>query len=191
MQRNKSILIAILPALIFLAACQIGRESTGEFYTTWDKAGACNQAVVSPYGVSLAGEVLGMCDFPGEYVWVTYSAPWCGTSAQQMPHASRASRRFSDDARFIHVVSGGSQPLTAATPAEVRRWASRFSLRSVETVGEGEGYRVLPQHALVGPDGQTWYRYIGVLTDDQIGAILAEFRNGIRTPAPHKNFALR
>jgi len=183
--------IVILPVVMLVSACQSGREQTGEFYSDWDKAGACNQAVVTPYGVSLAGEVLGMCDFPGEFVWVTYSAPWCGTSAQQMPHASRASRRLSGDARFIHVVSGGSQPLTAATPDEVRRWASRFSLNSAETVSEGKGYRVLPQHALLGPDGQTWFRYVGLLTDDQIGTMLAEFRNGMRTPAAHRNFVLR
>jgi len=41
---------------------------------------------------------------------------------------------------------------------------------------------VIPQHLLIGPDGRTWYRYVGSLSSEEMSPLLREFEEGVRVP---------
>lgn len=63
---------------------------------------------------------------------------------------------------------------------DTAQWAARFSLDRAWVVTEGHSTRTIPQHALIGPDGRTWFRYIGMLRGEEIKTLLDEFRSGAR-----------
>lgn len=42
------------------------------------------------------------------------------------------------------------------------------------------------QHLLIGPDGHTWYRYIGHLDHDAMRTLVRDFASGQRTPDVRK-----
>lgn len=173
---------ARLAALCFALAGCVTSEGSGEYFTDWDRAGGCLSGDDRPWGVSLAGKPLGPCEFRGRFVWVTYDALWCAPCRMQAVATAEAARRGSAHTVFMSVLTGGSTPFAPATEAEMRRWAERLELDAERVVSEGATSRTVPQHALIGPDGRTWLRYVGPMSAQAILDTIDAFRRGKRTP---------
>ena len=171
-------------ALAVLCACGWpADDKTGEWYTDWDRSGGCNSPMErNNTWTNAFGEVVDSCARPGEFVWITYAALWCQSSARQAPRVAEAVRRSSGDVRFITTLTGGSEVFTPATVDDALRWADRYGLARAWTVTEGHSTRTIPQHALIGPDGRTWFRYVGSMSADEILELTEEFRSGRRQP---------
>ena len=120
--------------------------------------------------------------FPGRFVWVTYDALWCGNCARQAGASGAAGRRGPENTVFVVVVGGGRDPHRPATAAELDGRAERLALDRRHVVSEGATQRMLPQHALIGPDGHTWWRHVGELDTDAMLATLDAFQSGSRQP---------
>lgn len=179
-----AIIAAISLAFVLIAGCG-GESRVGEFYTRWDESGACTSGDTSPWGRSAAGVDLSPCDFSGSFVWVNYTALWCSASLNQALEFNQLARRGRENAVFITVLTGGRKVATPATAADAGEWAERFGLDKQRVVSEGESYRTIPQHLLIGPDGRTWFRYVGFLGHEEILALLEDFQQGRR---PGKSF---
>lgn len=178
-----------LTLLLVLVGCS-NSDSSGEFYTNWDKAGGCTVPQEnSIIRRSASGQEIDTCGFRGEYVWTTYAGSWCQASGEQAPAITALSRRPPENTLIVTSLTSGSDPFTAATQQDAKRWAKRYGQDPDWVATEGQSTRVLPQHALIGPDGQTWYRYIGYLDEQQIRQLLTEFRSGTRRPAGHYRYA--
>jgi hypothetical protein len=56
-----------------------------------------------PSRINGHGTPVDVCAFPGDFVWVTYAALWCGTSHSQAPHVSAVVRSHGNtgNVRFI------------------------------------------------------------------------------------------
>ena len=180
MRASRWLGIALLPLL--LCACGRSDNPEGEFYTDWDQAGGCASTMARTVDwINGHGVPVDVCAFPGNFVWVTYAALWCSTSQNQAPHVSAVVRSNTGTARFITTLTGGSEPFTEATVRDAAQWAARFGLDRTWVVTEGHSTRTIPQHALIGPDGRTWFRYIGMLRGEEIATLLDEFRSGARS----------
>lgn len=175
---------AALASALALGGCGLGPDDpSGEWYSDWDRAGGCQGAMDRNADWTNAfGEPVDACDWPGEFVWITYAAMWCRTSESQAPRLTEAIRRAGGDVRFVTTLTGGSEVFTPASTEDARRWADRFGLARAMTVTEGHSTRTIPQHALIGPDGRTWFRYVGYIDADEILELLEAFRSGERVP---------
>ncbi len=174
---------ALFGAAIFsLAAC--GQEDqSGEFYTNWDEGGGCtNPRGAGPARVNALGEQIDVCGYPGDFVWISYGAPWCSASAQQMPYLRAAVRQAPPKTHFFMSLTAGREPFAPATDRDVRDWARQHALSPHIVAREDHSVRTLPQHALIGPDGSTWFRCTGTLRDEEILGLLADFQSGRREP---------
>lgn len=169
-------------ALALLCGGCATNDRGGEFYTDWDREGACQGLRTQPWGISLGGTALGPCVFPGRLVWIVYDALWCQSCRQQRSEARTAYRAGAGGAVFLGVLGGGTNPGAAASDAQVRAWAGELGFDPRQLVSEGVTPRTVPQHALIGPDGRTWFRHLGVLSATQIDTLLDEFRAGRRQP---------
>jgi hypothetical protein len=171
-------------ALAALGGCGWSADDqTGEWYTDWDRSGGCNSPMERDNTwINAFGEVVDPCDRPGEFVWITYAALWCRSSERQAPRVAEAVRRSSGDVRFITTLTGGAEVFTPATVDDARGWADQYGLARAWTVTERHSTRTIPQHALIGPDGRTWFRYVGSMDADEILQLIEEFRSGQRQP---------
>ena len=169
-------------AALVLAACG-AEDQTGEYYTHWDEGGGCtNPRGTGPMRISATGEKVDVCAHRGEFVWIGYVAPWCSASAAQAPELRSAARQAPQNAHFVVSLTSGSEPFVPATDGDVRDWADRHGLDPRIVTREGHSIRTLPQHALIGPDGWTWFRYVGQLSQEEILQLLADFQDGRREP---------
>lgn len=172
----------VIIALAAVTAACASNDHVGDFFTDWDRQGACHGLRTEPWGVSLGGTALGPCLFPGRFVWIVYDALWCTPCARQRVLVREADRAGGGDVVFVGVLGGGGTPGGAASETQVQSWAREMGFDPRQLVSEGAIPRTLPQHALIGPDGQTWFRHIGLLRADEIAATLDEFRSGQRQP---------
>ena len=170
-----------LTLCVALGAC-IGDDESGEFYTDWDRAGGCLGGNREPWGKSLAGEPLGPCMFSGQFVWVSYDALWCATCRRQATDTATAAASGPAYTVFVSVITGGPEVFVEASDDEMRGWAQTYGLDPRFVVSEGGSSRSVPQHALIGPDGRTWYRYAGLLPANRILDLIEDFRLGRRQP---------
>jgi hypothetical protein len=175
---------AVGVALAVLCACGWpSDDQSGEWYTDWDRSGGCNSPIErSNTWTNAFDEVVDPCTREGKFVWITYAALWCGSSVRQAPRVAEAVRRSDGDVRFITTLTGGAEVSTPATVDDARGWADRFGLARAWTVTEGHSTRTIPQHALIGPDGRTWFRYVGSMSADEILELIEKFRSGRRQP---------
>ena len=174
-------ILTALPAALLATACA-ANPAVGEVYTDWDRAGGCVSGDTQPWGVSVGGAALGPCMFPGRFVWITYDALWCTNCDRQLRATGAAARRGPENTVFVVVVGGGRHPHQSATPADLRERVRAFELDPLHVVSEGTTQRMLPQHALIGPDGHTWLRHVGELDADAMLATLDAFQGGGRQP---------
>jgi len=85
------------------------------------------------------------------------------------------------------VLTSGAEPFTVARLGDARAWASQHGIDPARILfGTEPDSRVIPQHLLIGPDGRTWFRYIGQLQTEEMLDIFQDFESGRRhsnTPA--------
>ncbi|MDP2226020.1 MAG: hypothetical protein Q8J78_00885 [Moraxellaceae bacterium] len=175
-------LLPVLTTTLLLACGGASETAVGEFYTDWDKAGGCTSSIPrdAPWR-SADGSDIDICDWRGEFVWVTYAALWCGTCHNQAPQFRGAIADAGQHARFLTTLTGGIEVFSEASRDDAKSWARRFGFTPAQVVTEGHSTRTVPQHLLLGPDGRSWYRHVGLLRRDEIVAILADFRSGARS----------
>lgn len=173
--------LALLP---LLSACGAG-DGSGEFYTRWDLDGGCTSDQTGADRSDAYGEPVDVCEYAGPgWVWVTYAAGWCSASRNQAPQVHRFARSARRDVAVFTVLTGGPEIGVPATQRDARSWANAHGLPAERVLYESEeGGRTIPQHLLLGPDGRTWYRYVGYLDAEAMHRLLEEFADGQRAPS--------
>lgn len=174
--------IALLAGLLNLAGCS-GGSGSGEWYTDWDIAGGCASDPVGDTRASGAGTQVDVCDaVDGEtWIWVTYAAPWCSASKGQATQIRAFKNQADPNVILYAVMTSGDEPFSPATVGHARSWAGKFGLPAARVLTE-ESTRTTPQHLLIGPDGRTFYRYVGFLDAAEMHQLLEDFRQSIRMP---------
>ncbi|MBK1674010.1 hypothetical protein CKO35_11960 [Ectothiorhodospira shaposhnikovii] len=181
--RHHARLFACLLALP-LFSCGSPRDQTGEFYTDWDRAGGCaGVQSVADDRLDATGRRVDVCDrVDNGWIWVTYAAAWCGASQSQASPIRELHRSAMPSLQVYTVLTGADEPFQPAGVGDARRWAGRFGLPPEGVLAEGHSTRTLPQHLLIGPDGRTWYRYIGYLQATEMRDIINDFATSERFP---------
>lgn len=174
-------------ALLVLTAALVGcsdDDKSGEFYTQWDLAGGC----VGDDGATLRHDADGrahdVCAVgEGRWVWVTYAAGWCEASRAQAPAVNRLRRTAPEGLEVFVVLTSGDEIFTVAERGDARAWAASYRFPRNRVLFDDELHsRVVPQHLLIGPDGRTWYRYVGFLQLEAMQQLFDDFASGTRLP---------
>jgi thiol-disulfide isomerase/thioredoxin len=131
-----------------------------------------------PYGPTATGESLDLAAFKGRYVWVDYSAPWCGPCVSQAPTIRRLEHAYNGRVVFLTVLVSDSSPRKPATRATARVWASQHQLEEAHVAAGREAVRYIPTHVLFSPMGQTLFRKSGVLSEGQIRSTIESEMRG-------------
>lgn len=168
---------------LVLSACA-SEDKTGEFYTRWDLAGGCASDPSGSVRHDANGRATDVCDAAdGRWVWVTYAAGWCSASRSQAPAVSRLARSPRKELAVFVVLTGGDEVFVPASLGAARAWAAAYGLPPSRVLYDSEeGSRTVPQHLLIGPDGRTWYRYVGFLDTDEMQRLIDDFDSGARLP---------
>lgn len=124
-----------------------------------------------PYGPSASGADIDLAAFKGRFVWVDYSAPWCGPCVSQAP-TIRSLEHARDDVVFLTVLVSDATPRNPATRATARVWAAQHRLDPEHVAAGREGVRYIPTHVLFSPMGQTLFRKSGLLNESQIRSVI-------------------
>jgi hypothetical protein len=178
-----------------LAGCSRGGSGPREWYSNWDLAGGCSaDAAGTPWRNAL-DEASGVC--PGEdpsseraagtpdgWTWVFCGALWCSTSRRQAMRMRESLARVGHRAEVYAVLTGLDEPFTRPRAADALAWAGALGMspRRVLFDPAEDGLRSVPQHLLIGPDGRTWYRFVGGLSTDDMVSLLEDFASGRRRP---------
>jgi len=123
-------------------------------------------------GTSAAGDAVELSDFKGRFVWIDYSAPWCGPCVRQAPIIQRLEHAFGDRVVFVTVVTSDNEPMTPPTRFTARVWAKQFHLDPTRVVASPASPRFVPTHGLFSPLGQTLHWQSGLQSEPQIRATL-------------------
>ena len=127
-----------------------------------------------PYGPSATGESVDLAAFQGKYIWVDYSAPWCGPCVSQAPTIRRLEHAYDGKVVFLTILVSDASPRTPANRATARQWASRHQLDAAHVAAGREAVRYIPTHILFSPMGQTLFRKSGVFSEGQIRSTLED-----------------
>lgn len=170
----------MLLAIALLGACS--DDDVGEFYTDWDLAGGCSTDSAGADRRNADGNPVDVCaDVDGHWTWISYGAGWCATSRQQAPLLAELSRLAPRDLRVYAVVTAGGEVFSVPSRRDAQQWATSAGLAASRVLFEADGgTRTVPQHLLIGPDGRTWFRYVGLLDTTAMQRIVEEFADGTR-----------
>ena len=173
----------VLALTVALGGCG-GDDKRGEFYTSWDLAGGCASGEGAVTRHDADGRPRDVCDLgAARWVWVTYAAGWCQTSRRQARALHRLRRAAIPGLEIVLVLTSGDDTFVPADRGDARAWAATYGLpRSRVLYDEEHDSRVIPQHLLIGPDGHTWYRYVGFLQLDEMQQLLDDFASARRMP---------
>jgi thiol-disulfide isomerase/thioredoxin len=130
------------------------------------------------YGPNATGETVGLDQFAGRFVWVDYSAPWCGPCVRQAPIVRKVEHDYAGKAVFLTVITSERDPRSPATTHTAQRWANQHKLDPTHVIASDEGARYIPTHIVFSPMGQTLYFKSGVHSETQIRA---QMDHAIRT----------
>lgn len=183
LSRDRASRLALLCLfIVHLNGCGDGSGS-GEWYTDWDIAGGCASDQGGDTRTSGTGTEVDVCHDVGgfDWIWVTYAAPWCSASNSQAAHIRTFQDSIEPDVALYTVLTSGHEPFSAATISHARAWASAKGLPPDHVLAE-ESIRTIPQHLLIGPDGRTYYRYVGFLQTEDMLQLLDDFRRSHRVP---------
>jgi len=123
-------------------------------------------------GSTAAGESIRVDQFSGRFVWVDYSAPWCGPCVRQASIMRKVEHAYAGKAVFLTAIISENDPRTPATEHTARRWASQFKLDPAHVIASEENARYIPTHIVFSPMGQTLYFKSGVHSETEIRAQL-------------------
>jgi hypothetical protein len=174
--------LALVLSVLFLTSCG-GGNGSGEGYSNWDIAGGCASDQGGTTRPSGAGTQVDICAAVGAYqwVWVTYVAPWCAASRSQAPQVRTFAQGVEGEVAVFTVLTASDEPFSAASVGDARAWAGSYGMPAARVLAE-QVPRTIPQHLLIGPDGRTFYRYVGYLDAAEMRGILDDFRQSIRMP---------
>lgn len=174
---------SLMFAALTLAACG-SDDKAGEFYTLWDLDGGCNSTRPGAVRRDANDRIVDVCDLAGgRWIWATYAAPWCSASRSQAPAVNGLTRAGRRDFDVFVVLTSGDDVFTPASRNHASAWAGAFGFAPGRVLYASEdATRTLPQHLLIGPDGHTWYRYIGYLDTNEMQRLLDDFASGARAP---------
>jgi thiol-disulfide isomerase/thioredoxin len=117
---------------------------------------------------------VGLSQFAGRFVWVDYAAPWCGPCLRQAPAIKRLEHAYGDKVVFLTVLTSDDKPGAPSNRYTARRWANQYNLDPTRVVAGSEWQRVIPQHGVFSPLGQTLYWEVGLHSEGQIRSVLAQ-----------------
>lgn len=126
------------------------------------------------YGPTASGERLKLADFKGRFVWIDFAAPWCGPCMRQAPIIKQLEKKYGKDVVFLTMVTSDSQPGVRASQATAQRWAKQHGLDPRHVMPTDEWGRVIPQHVVLSPLGQTLDWQVGLRNDVQIRSTIAK-----------------
>ena len=102
------------------------------------------------------------------FVWVDYSAPWCGPCVRQAPIIRKLEKTLGDEVTFLTVIVSDQAPTKPSTRMTARVWAEQHNLDPNHVIAGREGLRFIPTHIVFSPLGQTLEFKSGMLSDAQI-----------------------
>jgi len=120
------------------------------------------------YGPTASGETFDLAQFRGRFVWVDYSAPWCGPCNGQAPVIQKLERTYEGEVVFLTLLQSDRDPRTPASERTARQWASQYRLEPAHVAASEEGARFVPTHILFSPLGQTLYTKAGLHTENHV-----------------------
>jgi hypothetical protein len=176
-----------LAGLLLVAACADNHSGSGsgEYYTRWDLAGGCAGEATADERRNAEGKPVDVCapSRRGQWTWVSYAAGWCSASRRQATVVSALARAGRRDLEVFTVLTSGDEVFVPAQTGDAKSWSAAYGMPEARVLfGPDEGSRTVPQHLLIGPDGETWYRYIGRLELAEMMQLLDDFASGLRTP---------
>ena len=161
--------IALVFGLLLLAGCGQGQKRGDRYLGNLaDTSYANRRAKTYP---SATGDDLYFADFAGRFVWVDFAAPWCPPCAPQAQVIKQLEHNM-PGVVFVTLMTSDQEPMSPATSATARSWASRFGLERANVAACAET-RVIPSHMLFSPKGQLLYWKEGGHTLDMIQSVLA------------------
>jgi len=122
-------------------------------------------------GTNALGRRVTTDQFAGRYLWVEYSAPWCGHCPNQARQTRSAHRMVGSDVAFLTILTS-EQVMQPATVQTAERWARRHRLDERFVVAGGNTSMPVPQHRLYGPGGELLYSGRGLHSSAQIAAAI-------------------
>jgi thiol-disulfide isomerase/thioredoxin len=117
------------------------------------------------YGPSATGEAVDLSQYRGRFVWVDFSAPWCGPCNGQAPALQKLEQTYAGKVVFLTLLQSDRDPRAPATERTARLWSSRYRLDPAHVAASTEGQRTVPTHIVFSPLGQTLYMKAGLHTE--------------------------
>ena len=159
-----------------LSACS-RPPAEGETYSAWDLDGGCLSSLPGAKRHNARGEPADVCQTAGQggWTWVVYGAPWCSASQNQAARLRTFEQAAGASLTLVAVLTSGPEPLSIPRLGDARAWSHTTAL-PLERVFYGpleSDTRTVPQHLLIGPDGRTWWRWVGPL---ETTAMLEQFQ---------------
>jgi thiol-disulfide isomerase/thioredoxin len=124
------------------------------------------------YGPTAAGGDFALERFKGQFVWVDFSAPWCGPCRSQAPVIRSLEHAYQGKVVFVTILVSDDDPRTPASQATARAWAAQYKLDGGRVAAGDDRVRFIPTHVLFSPMGQTLYRKSGVHSEAEVRARL-------------------
>lgn len=123
------------------------------------------------FGLSALGRRVEPQQFSGQYLWVEYSAPWCGYCPRQAAETLKTHHAFGSQVAFLTILTS-DQAMQSATTETAQRWAQQNNLDERFVVAGNERSMSVPQHRLYGPSGELLYSGRGLHASPQIVAAI-------------------
>lgn len=124
-------------------------------------------------GTSASGETVKLSQYSGKFVWVDFSAPWCGPCRRQASVIKNLESRYTDRVVFLTLMTSDNSPREPATVQTALAWAKQYGLDPRHVMTSSERTRVIPTHLVFSPAGQTLYFESGVHSESLIKSRLA------------------
>jgi hypothetical protein len=155
----------LLAAVVFTGCSRPPAE--GEAYSAWDLDGGCLSTLPGAERHNARGEPADFCHTGGQggWTWVVYGAPWCRSSRSQAARLRGFEQAAGNSLTLVAVLTSGPEPLSIPRFGDAKAWTQATALPP-ERVFYGpleSDTRTVPQHLLIGPDGRTWWRWVGPL----------------------------
>jgi thiol-disulfide isomerase/thioredoxin len=165
-------LIAVVATLLVAGGCTVG-DQPDPYVGNMDDFSYAGRRGKS-YGPSASGKTIQIADFKGRFVWIDYSAPWCGPCLRQARVIKQIEKAHGNKVVFITMMTSDHGPGRPATRQTARQWSKQFALEPDHVVPTDERHRTIPQHVVFSPLGQTLYWKVGLHNGAQIRSVLAE-----------------
>jgi thiol-disulfide isomerase/thioredoxin len=166
--------LGTMATAVFVFAIGCGGKTSDSYTGNMDDLSYAGRRQKS-YGTSASGNNVTLAQYAGRFVWVDYSAPWCGPCRRQAPIIKRLEHSLGNKVVFLTVLTSDDRPGSPTNRYTARRWANQYRLDPDRVVAGSEWQRVIPHHILFSPLGQTLYEQVGLQSEAQIQSNLRRF----------------